>query len=70
MLSDRPFHVLEIHWEGVSWLTAVVAVAAGLVGSVATPERTARREHLDAETDWTSPDLSAEPLRNVRLHLG
>jgi hypothetical protein len=58
------------HWEGVSWLTAVVAVAAGLVGSVDTPERTDRGERLDAETDWTSPDLSAEPLRSVRLHLG
>jgi hypothetical protein len=53
------------HWEGVSWLTAGVAVTAGLVGSVAIPERTARGEHLDTETDWTSPDLSAEPLRNV-----
>ncbi|MBA0048192.1 hypothetical protein [Mycobacteroides sp. LB1] len=36
------------HWEGVSWLTAVVAVAAGLVGCGRTPEHTDRDEHLDA----------------------
>ena len=71
--TTRTHHgVIDVlgHWEGVSWLTAVVAVAAGLVGSVDTPERTDRGERLDAETDWTSPDLSAEPLGSVRLHLG
>lgn len=38
------------HWEGVSWLTAVVAVAAGLVGCVGTPEHTDREQRLDAAT--------------------
>jgi hypothetical protein len=37
------------HWEGVSWLTAVVAVAAGIVGNVDTPERIDRVERVDAD---------------------
>jgi hypothetical protein len=41
------------HWEGVSWLTAVVGVAAGLVGSVDTPERTDRGERLEAVSTST-----------------
>ncbi|WP_454791935.1 hypothetical protein [Mycolicibacterium lutetiense] len=31
------------HWEGVSWLTAVAAVAAGLVGSAHAPAQTGRQ---------------------------
>jgi hypothetical protein len=43
------------HWEGVSWLTAVVAVAAGIVGGVDPPERTDRGERLDAVSTNSPP---------------
>lgn len=42
------------HWEGVSWLTAVVAVAAGLVGSADTSEGSDRSGRVDALDTTTS----------------
>ncbi|MGH3723243.1 MAG: hypothetical protein ACRDUS_03825 [Mycobacterium sp.] len=42
------------HWEGVSWLTAVVAVAAGLMSCAHTPEHAERDKSRDAVNTNTS----------------
>ena len=48
------------HWEGVSWLTAVVAVAAGLVGSVDRSERMPTEASASAPSaPIPQPDLAS-----------